>query len=82
MVCVVLVKEDLQTTLESRAGCLFPEERAARLLPLHLPRGRNLWALPLRKIPGGNLCLGARCGLEMGETGSSGTARSLSQEVG
>lgn len=43
---------------------------------------RKLWARPLCEQPGGNLCTGARRGLEMCEMGSSRTAKSLSWEVG
>lgn len=47
------------------------------------PTGREASGLcPSRKIPGGNLCLGARFGLEVGETGSSRAAELLSQAVG
>lgn len=47
------------------------------------PTGRETSGLcPLRKIPGGNLCLGARYGPEVGETGSSRAAKFLSQAVG
>lgn len=82
MVCVVLVKEDLQTTLERRAPGGESGTASALASPWG-PTGRDIPGLcPCAKSPGrGNLCPGARYGVDVVETGSLGAAEILSQVV-